>query len=521
VLAPPDRDVYAVEAYASATLLAILMFLWGAVTLPLVPPVFHVLDLSHVAIGLAGILYFVGPHRRRRAWIGYAYCAFVIVHTLIALPWTTVVWSAARRPFEAVTVPQVAIVSMALIVPRSLLIGLVVMLLFMVEGVFVTVWARHVGVADLLPVGEPYVTIYFAFPAVTLLLLRDQRRRLARRHVRLLAETAALRRLGPVLRRVRDELVAQLAVVSRELETVADRRSMTRAVGRLTDVNERLGGLVDAPVQIDPERERTFIAEDVQRGALVLALIVAVMALAWSPIAWMRLGTDVALRSTALGLVALGVLVVIVATWRRPSELRGRVALLFLFAVTLTVISVDQVPYLHVNRPFTPFLGHKILVVTLGIAAAGWSSMGLPLIVATTVDAVALYYILGFAALKDRIELVEPWAMIIFAVVGLVALAMRDQRRVASLVVLREESAATELHRRATMLLALRDQLNSPLQTLVAGEARATVAARDADVAALRDGIARLVALSRELSQIEVPSEAQVATLHERSLTEG
>jgi len=212
---------------------------------------------------------------------------------------------------------------------------------------------------------------------------------------------------------------------------------------------------------------------------------------------------------------------VIVATWRRPSELRGRVALLFLFAVTLTVISVDQVPYLHVNRPFTPFLGHKILVVTLGIAAAGWSSMGLPLIVATTVDAVALYYILGFAALKDRIELVEPWAMIIFAVVGLVALAMRDQRRVASLVVLREESAATELHRRATMLLALRDQLNSPLQTLVAGEARATVAARDADVAALRDGIARLVALSRELSQIEVPSEAQVATLHERSLTEG
>ena len=33
--------------------------------------------------------------------------------------------------------------------------------------------------------------------------------------------------------------------------------------------------------------------------------------------------------------------------------------------------------------------------------------------------------------------------------------------------------------------------------------------------------IARLVALSRELSQIEVPSEAQVTSLHERSLTEG
>jgi len=70
VLAPPDRDVYAVEAYASATLLAILMFLWGAVTLPLVPPVFHVLDLSHVAIGLAGILYTFDSSRNMRVWKG-------------------------------------------------------------------------------------------------------------------------------------------------------------------------------------------------------------------------------------------------------------------------------------------------------------------------------------------------------------------------------------------------------------------------------------------------------------------
>ena len=71
------------------------------------------------------------------------------------------------------------------------------------------------------------------------------------------------------------------------------------------------------------------------------------------------------------------------------------------------------------------------------------------------------------------------------------------------------------------MLLALRDQLNSPLQTLVAAEARAALSAPAEDAAALRAGIARLVALSRELAQIEVPSESQLATLDERSLTKG
>jgi len=54
-----------------------------------------------------------------------------------------------------------------------------------------------------------------------------------------------------------------------------------------------------------------------------------------------------------------------------------------------------------------------------------------------------------------------------------------------------------------------------------AAEARAALTAPADDVAALRAGIARLVALSRELAQIEVPSESQVATLDERSLTKG
>jgi hypothetical protein len=397
------------------------------------------------------------------------------------------------------------------------------MTLFIGEGVFVTVWAEHVGVGALLPVGEPYVTLIFAIPAVALLLLRDQRRRLVRRHVRLEAETEALGRLGPLFTRVRDELATQLVVVSRELgnQPVVANRTMARAVRRLNDVNARLGTLVDGHVTVDQKRARLFLAYDTQLGATALVGIGVIASLAWAPVAAAYVDRAVALRNLTMAVSGLGVLGFLVKTWRTPSAWRSRVALLFTFAVALTVTSLDQLDFMRLHRPFTAFLGHKLLVVTLGITAASWSRMGLPLILATVVDALALYFLLGFDALKDRISVTEPWSTLVFAVVGLVALTMRDQRRVASLAVLREESAITALHRRATLLLALRDQLNSPLQTLVAGEARVALAAPQHDGARLHDGIARLVAVSRELAQIHVPSESQVTTLGERTLTEG
>lgn len=518
---PSQRDVYAREAHASATLLAILMLLWGAVALPLVPAQFRWLDELHVVIGLVGVVWFGATRRRPRAAVGYAFCAAVIAFTLATLPWTTFVWCELRRPFEAVTVPQAAVVCMALIVPRSFALGVVVMALFVAEGLFVSVWANHVGQHALLPIGEPYITVYFCVPAIALLWLREERRRLAARHVALEAETAALARLGPLFVRVRDGLVAQLAVLSPELDRLMASAPMDRALDRLADVNARVAALVDGAPPADTTLERAFVAHDAQLGAAVLAGVAAIVGTAWAPVSAARLGVAVGVRNALFAVVALAVFAVLTVTRNRPSQLRGRAALLFVFAAGLAVVSADQLAYLDVTPPFAPFLGHKLLMVTLGVAAAGWSSMGLPLIVATTVDALVLWFALGFGALRDRVSITEPWVTLVFAIVGVGALVMRDQRRVASLGVLREESAATALHRRAVLLLALRDQLNTPLQTLVAGAARLALQSPSRDATRLQEGIARLVALSRELAQIEVPSESQAATLAERTLARG
>jgi hypothetical protein len=218
-------------------------------------------------------------------------------------------------------------------------------------------------------------------------------------------------------------------------------------------------------------------------------------------------------RNLGIAFVGSCVLAWLGLTWRRPTERRGRLAILLLFAGALIGVSLDQRAYLAIARPFTPFIGQKLLMVSLGLAAASWSWMGLPLILATAADAVMLYFVLGFGALKDRMAVVEPWVTLVYLVVAVIALVLRDQRRVASLAVLRAESEGSALHRHAVMLLALRDQLNTPLQTLVVGASRLELADPTHDLSRIRAALARLVALSRELAELEIPRESQVASV--------
>ncbi|MCU1282854.1 MAG: uncharacterized protein JWM53_6400, partial [bacterium] len=118
----------------------------------------------------------------------------------------------------------------------------------------------------------------------------------------------------------------------------------------------------------------------------------------------------------------------------------------------------------------------------------------------------------------DRISVVEPWVTLVFMAIGVAALLLRDQRRVASLAVLRAESQATALHRRAAMLLALRDQLNTPLQTLVLGATRLALHEPTHDAARLATALHRLVGLSRELANVDLSSEWETASVRRDEL---
>jgi hypothetical protein len=139
------------------------------------------------------------------------------------------------------------------------------------------------------------------------------------------------------------------------------------------------------------------------------------------------------------------------------------------------------------------------MLVTLPLVAPSLGWITLFAVLVTAVAAIGLYFIQHLDL--GLVSIVEPWTTIAFAIFGFVLMTLREQRRVASVALLRAEAHGASRRRRANLLLALRDQLNSPLQILVLHAAR--LAQRSpADGAALLGSIERLMAISRRLAAI-------------------
>jgi hypothetical protein len=99
------------------------------------------------------------------------------------------------------------------------------------------------------------------------------------------------------------------------------------------------------------------------------------------------------------------------------------------------------------------------------------------------------------------VPIAEPWTTVAFALVGLLLMGLREQRLVASIALVRAASRHAAVERRAHLLLALRDQLNSPLQALVLYGAEAAKRSPACDPV-LGAQVARLVAMSRRLGAV-------------------
>jgi hypothetical protein len=104
--------------------------------------------------------------------------------------------------------------------------------------------------------------------------------------------------------------------------------------------------------------------------------------------------------------------------------------------------------------------------------------------------------------MRDRISWSEPWLTLLFGALGIALLNLSEERRLASVLVLRAEAEQTALLRRTMVYLALRDQINSPLQSLAmsaslfGGQRGEGVVP---DHAELSGAVEQLVALSRKL----------------------
>jgi hypothetical protein len=148
-------------------------------------------------------------------------------------------------------------------------------------------------------------------------------------------------------------------------------------------------------------------------------------------------------------------------------------------------------------------MGHKFLMVGMALVAGGRLRLSLVLILLTAASAVAAFFLLHMGARRDLISVSEPWVTLVFMLIGIVVLMMRERRRVASIQLLRAESETAADYRRAALILALRDELNSPLQCLLSSAAALELdPQRSRDISQVRVAVDGLVALSRELAQI-------------------
>jgi hypothetical protein len=503
-------------AYRSAALLALLVFLWGAISLAFVPwRPFGVPNLAQAVVGAVALAYLVATRARPNRRAAIVFSALTIAYSLALLPWTAMVWCRLGRPLEAFTVPQIAVVTMPLVIPTVWPLGGLVMSAFVGECLFVYFYAHAVGLGTLIPITEPLGSVCFAILGVSLFLMSAGRRVLTRRHTRVQGELDALARLTPLFAEVRDELGAGLAALGPEASAAPATERLGRTIGRLDDVRARLAQLLGsaAPGESTREAERRLLDGDAQLmvtifNAVVAVILGVILLLRWPPA--MQLA-PLPFLETAFSFLLL---VYLVGTRDRPSERRATIVLLILFAMLLPLVTYNQATLSAMGRPYSPFLGHRALMIALGLVAATRRWLGTALILVTAVIALVQYFALHLGLHKDLIPLSAPWVLVVFVLIALISSRMREQRRLASVQLLRAETEATALHRRAAMLLALCDRLNTPLQTLVVDAALGEGARPPESQARIRAVVDRLVGLSQRLADRNalLPPESQRAS---------
>jgi hypothetical protein len=524
------------DAHLSVTLLALMWCAWGAISLGLVPfRPFGPPNLFQAVAGAAAVAFFLSRRKRPNSRVAVAFSVIVVAYSVALLPWTAVVWCRFGRPWEAFTVPHVAMVVMALVVPRYFWLGAALIGLFAAESLFAYVYARQVGLAALLPTAEPFMSQIFAALGIGLLWLRRGRRHLALRHLRAQAESQALRELGPLFETVRDDLDRETGQISDELRRLATGSGQATALSRMSRALVRIetvkgtiealaagnGAAENQPVTHPATKTAPALSDaeqhlrdtDTQRGAILFTLIVAAAATLATISGLLAHQFTIAhpliVAASLLGLVYL------LSTRRRPSERRALAVTVVLWAVSLGLVSYHQRLLLARGRPFAPFVGQKLLMVCMPLVAASRLWLSLLLLGVTALEVLVFYFALHISTYQDILPLGEPWVTLLFLLVGIVASRMSEQRRAASVVVLRDELEVASLHRRAGLFLALRDQLNTPLQTLVLGAAQLEHGRPLESVARIRGGIDRLAALSRRLAQLDelAPPDTQRASL--------
>src|SRR6185312_343873 len=409
---------------------------------------------------------------------------------------------------------------LALAVPGSFALGAALLGGFAVMGLAIHFWLRGVGTSpNELIAGEPTLTLVFVVIGFAVLWVRRRRRALALRFVRRSADVLTLTRLSACL----GEIAGELGSATRALgEALAPLRAGTdaavveridRALGRIGDVRNGLDRSVTFGREARPldQEERAFYARDAHQAAMTLTLaIVVVETLAIFGTRDLAVGMMRRFFLFSGGLAGLSAAALFVMR-KQPSER-------FAFALFLVNILPAFAQYWYstpawagAGGAFDPLAGNKtfLVLVPLIVPRRWWVAIGIE--GAMTAMSVALYHHHGFAAMRDRSPLAEPWATALYLLVGLGLVATRENRRLMSVRLLRADREAAALLSSAEVSLTLLDQLGSPLQVLASSLAQLRLAGTDEPaLEPLQAALVRLVAAARRVPPADAKTLAQL-----------
>jgi hypothetical protein len=478
---------------------------------------------SFVALG-----FLLATRHRPRERAAWAVCATLMGTFLLLIPWTAMRWRDLGRPWEAFLAPQIAMITLALTVPRSFWLGIVAVLAFLLEGLCILASFVSVGTPrQSLPVAEPGVMILYAIVGVAIVVARHQRRTLCLRHVRSEAEAATLTRLSSFLHEIIDEMSSSLVVLSDGLARIAtaETRQMERgaaAIARLIAVRAQLARLVRHPTEQEgsartpptepgPVREvaltdgeREFYARDAYQSARIVAIMM---------LAAMVVAVHAARQRSQLLQLLWGGHAVVVAiclailqrTWATPSERRGIVVYMVVALPLLVIFVYAQPQWALGTQAFEPLTATKLLMLVLALAAPRHRWLSLAMVALIAAEGIAIFYGCHFDRLRDRIPMREPWPLLLHLLIAAALLTMREQRRVASVRLLRADREMAAQARHAGFVLALLDQVCSPLQVLMS--TTATVFEQQPDARerdALERALRRLASIPGRVPQIDL-----------------
>ena len=235
-----ERLLYAQDAYSSAFTLAVFVIIGSTFSLVVVPVLpmwpFGVLRVAEIALAAVALVFLLVTRGRPTVRGALFYSAAAILpYAAMVLP-ETAEWVRLGHPLNGFVMPQLLMACVALVVPRYFWLGAAVLALFTVEALGVYAYLVHAGLRELRLSAEPFFSLIFALVGFSLLVMREQRRALAVKHIRAQSEVLALERIGPLFARVRAGLKDCVDALSERATTpacFADRqRSRRREIGR-------------------------------------------------------------------------------------------------------------------------------------------------------------------------------------------------------------------------------------------------------------------------------------------------